>query len=135
MQVATFATICMFWYFVVTLIIFCLLLKRQLLVQSQEKRHWKSFESPKKRLILNSVYFTEYLEITDFLWKLVNLKLIDILKLFHILQHPKGPNNAEQHLLTNVFKFFKQLSKRFFFNFQANWIWQLTIKISLTTVF
>ena len=97
------------------LIVFCLLPKRQLLVQSQEKRCGNSVKSPEKRLILNSVYFIEYLEITDFLWDIVNLKLKEILKLFHILSHSKGPDNSEQHLLTNAFKFFKkQLSKRFF---------------------
>ena len=67
------------------LIVFCLLPKRQLLVQSQEKRHGNSVKSPEKRLILNSVYFIEYLGITDFLWDIVNLKLKEILKLFHIL--------------------------------------------------
>ena len=67
------------------LIVFCLLPKRQLLVQSQEKRRGNSVKSPEKRLILNSVYFIEYLGITDFLWDIVNLKLKEILKLFHIL--------------------------------------------------
>ena len=43
------------------------------------------------------MYFIEYLEITDFLWELVNLKLMDILKLFRILNHPKGRDNSEQH--------------------------------------